>query len=67
MHSPNTVTASLILQVFRISKGYEECSVAAGLSMPVVLSYTPDGYHNHTGEIEIYGDSQLCMVIPIKG
>ena len=56
-----------IMQVFNIIKGGEECCVAAGLSMPVILNYSPNEHRQHTGEIEVYVGDHISEVIPVMG
>ena len=53
--------------MFTIVKGTHECSVAAGLSMPVVLMYTPNEYCEHTGEIQVFVDEELNSTVQVKG
>ena len=53
------------LQVFHLYKGSSECCVAAGMSMPVILEYTPDSSCQHNGELEIYVGEKLNAIIPI--
>ena len=54
------------MQVFKICKGGEESSIAAGLSMQVVLEYDPNDYCEHQGELEVYVNGHVTMLIPIK-
>lgn len=45
----------------------DECFLAAGLAMPVVLTYTPKEYCEHTGEIEVFVGEEITSVVPVKG
>ena len=53
--------------MFSLLKGTKECHLAPGLSLPVVLCYTPNEYCEHTGEIQIFVDDVISATVPVKG
>lgn len=56
----------IIIQSFSLLIGREEKVLAAGLRLPVVLSYIPRDQANHSGAIELYCDDKLETEIAIQ-
>lgn len=60
------MVSCLYPQVFRLLSGHDEHYLAAGLKLPVVLQYTPNGEGAHCGELHVYADDHLMIAVPIE-